>query len=168
MRAILSFAAACKGGGEMAHTNRARVVLGGLLAGLVINIIEFLTHGVILATAWSQAMQALGKPAGGPSTGAIVMFNIMGFALGIASVWVYAAIRPRYGAGPTTAFRAALAVWAIGAVLPNLGTYAIGIFPTRLLAIATVASLVDILIGTLAGAKVYTEQPAQIARAAGA
>ena len=152
----------------MAHTNRAPVVLGGLLAGLVINIVEFLTHGVILATAWSQAMQALGKPAGGPSTGAIVMFNVMGFVLGIASVWVYAAIRSRYGAGPATALRAGIAVWVIGALLPNLGTYALGVFPTRLLAIATVASLIDILIGTVAGAWVYTEQPAQMARAAGA
>jgi hypothetical protein len=152
----------------MAHTNRARVVLGGLLAGLVINVVEFLTHGVILATAWSQAGQALGKPAGGPSTGAIVTFNIMGFVLGILSVWIYAAIRPRYGEGPATALRAGMAVWAIGAVLPNLGTYAMGIFPTRLLAIATIASLVDILVGTLAGAWVYTERPAQIARAAGA
>jgi len=151
----------------MAHTNRARVVLGGLLAGLMINLVQFLIHGVILAAAWSQAMQALGKPAGGPSTGAIVIFNIMGFVLGIASVWVYAAIRPRYGEGPTTALRAGVAVWAIGALLPNLGTFAIGVFPTRLLAIATVASLVDILVGTLAGAWVYTERPVQIGRAVG-
>ena len=152
----------------MAHTNRARVVLGGLLAGLVINVVEFLTHGVVLATAWSQAMQALGKPAGGPSTAAIVIFNIMGFVLGIASVWLYAAIRSRYGAGPATALRAGIAVWVIGALLPNLGTYALGAFPTRLLAIATVASLVDILLGTIAGAWVYTERPAQMARAASA
>jgi hypothetical protein len=152
----------------MAHTNRARVVLGGLLAGLVINVVEFLAHGVILANAWSQAGQALGKPAGGPSTGAIVMFNLMGFVLGIASVWVYAAIRSRYGAGPTTSFRAGVAVWVIGALLPNVGLYAMGIFPTRLLAIATVVSLVDILLGTLAGAWVYTERPVQAARAVGA
>jgi len=36
-----------------------------------------------------------------------------------------------------------------------------------LLAIATVASLVDILVGTLAGAWVYTERPVQIGRAVG-
>jgi len=152
----------------MVHTNRARVVLGGLLAGLVINLIEYLTHGLILANGWSQALQALGKPPGGPSAGAIVIFNILGFVVGIVAVWVYAAIRPRYGAGPTTALRAGLAVWVVGALLPNLGTYAIGIFPTRLLAIATVASFVDLLIGTVAGAWVYQEQAVPSARAAGA
>ena len=45
----------------MAHTNRARVILGGLIAGLVINIVEYITNGVILREAWGQAMQALGK-----------------------------------------------------------------------------------------------------------
>ena len=31
----------------MAHTNRVRVVLGGLLAGVVINIVEYVTNGVV-------------------------------------------------------------------------------------------------------------------------
>jgi integrase/recombinase XerD len=40
----------------------------------VINIVEFITNGVVLREAWSQAMQALGKPAQ-LSAGAIVIFN---------------------------------------------------------------------------------------------
>ena len=32
----------------MAHTNRGRVILGGLLAGVVINFVEFVTNGLIL------------------------------------------------------------------------------------------------------------------------
>jgi hypothetical protein len=39
----------------MAHTNRGRVILGGLLAGLVINIVEFITNGVVLSEAWGDA-----------------------------------------------------------------------------------------------------------------
>jgi hypothetical protein len=35
----------------MAHTNRGRVILGGLLAGLVINIVEYITNGVVLKEA---------------------------------------------------------------------------------------------------------------------
>src|SRR5215475_14778827 len=104
----------------MAHTNRVRVLLGGLLAGLVINIVEFITNGVVLRDAWGRAMQALGKPAQ-LSAGAIVMFNVWGFLLGIGAVWLYAAIRPRYGLGASTAIRAALAAWALAVFLPNLG-----------------------------------------------
>src|SRR5215471_10120295 len=106
----------------MAHTNRGRVILGGLLAGVVINVVEYVTNGIVLREAWGRAMQALGKPAD-LSAGAIVIFNVWGFLLGIAAVWIYAAIRPRYGAGPGTAVRAGLAAWALAVFLANLSNY---------------------------------------------
>src|SRR5512146_2930122 len=89
----------------MANTNRSGVIMGGLLAGVVINIVEFITNGVVLKGAWGQAMQALGKPAT-LSTGMVVMFIIWGFLLAVAAIWLYAAIRTRYGPGPNTAIRA--------------------------------------------------------------
>lgn len=155
----------------MIHTNRVRVILGGLLAGLVINAVEFVTHGVILRDAWEQAMQSLGR-ATAFSASAIVVFNITGFLLGIAAVWIYAAIRTRYGAGANTAIRAGLAAWALAVFLPNLSTFPMGMFPARLLVIATIVSLVEIVLGTIVGAWVYKEeqkkevQPTVINRAA--
>ena len=141
----------------MVHTNRVRVVLGGLLAGVVINIVEYITNGVILKDAWAQAMQALGKPAAF-SAGTIVIFNLWGFLLGIAAVWIYAAIRPRYGAGPSTAIRAGFAAWGFAVFLSNLGMYPMGLFPTRLLVIGSLVALVEIVVATLAGALVYKEE----------
>lgn len=143
----------------MAHTNRVRVILGGLLAGVVINVIEFITNGVVLRQAWGQAMQALGKPAG-ISAGAIVIFNVWGFLLGIGAVWLYAAIRPRYGLGVKTAIRAGLAAWALAVFLSNLSNYPLGLFPARLLAITTLVALVEIVLATVAGAWIYKEGPA--------
>jgi len=131
--------------------------LGGLLAGLVINIVEYITNGVVLREAWGQAMQALGKPAE-LSTAAIVIFNIWGFLLGGAAVWLYAAIRTRYGPGPNTAVRAGLVTWAIAVFFPNLGYYPLGLFPARLLMISSVVSLVELVIATLAGAWLYKER----------
>ena len=141
----------------MAHTNRGRVILGGLLAGVVINVVEFITNGVVLREAWGRAMQALGKPAELPM-GAIVIFNIWGFLLGIATVWLYAAIRPRYGAGPKTAIRAGVVTWAVAVFLANLGNYPLGLFPTRLLVISSVVALVEIVVATLVGAWLYREE----------
>ncbi len=151
----------------MAHTNRGRVIMGGLLAGIVINVVEFITNGVVLKGAWGQAMQALGKPAT-LSTGTVVMFIIWGFLLGIAAVWLYAAIRTRYGPGPNTAFRAGLAAWAIAVFLPNLGNYAMALFPLPLLLDSTIVAVVEIVIATLAGAWVYKEEVAPISRTAAA
>src|SRR5207249_3963498 len=42
------------------------------------------------------------------------MFLAWGFLVGIFAVWLYAAIRPRYGAGPKTALCAGAAVWGLG------------------------------------------------------
>ena len=141
----------------MAHTNRGRVILGGLLAGVVINIVEFITNGLVLRESWGAAMQALGKPAA-LSTGAIVMFNVWGFLLGIAAVWLYAAIRPRYGSGPNTAIRAGLVGWALAVFLPNLGNYPLGLFPMRLLVISTVVALIELPLATIVGAWPYKEE----------
>ena len=141
----------------MAHTNRGRVVLGGLLAGVVINVVEYVTNGVILKDSWGQAMAALGRPAN-ISAGAIVMFNIWGFLLGIAAVWLYAAIRPRYGAGVTTAIRAGVAAWALAVLLANLSNYSLGLFPTGLLVTTSIVALFEIAVATVAGAWLYKEE----------
>jgi len=144
----------------MKHTNRLRVVLGGLLAGVVINLVEYITNGMVLRDSWAQTMQALGKPAE-ISASAIVTFNIWGFLLGIAAVWIYAAIRPRYGAGPATAVRAGLAAWALAVFLSNLSTYALGLFPVWLLVVTAVVALIEVVVATLAGAWVYSEKEAK-------
>jgi len=145
----------------MAHTNRVRVILGGLLAGVVINVVEYLTNGVILKGAWGQVMAALGKPAD-ISAGGIAIFNLWGFLLGIGAVWIYAAIRPRYGAGPGTAVRAGLAAWALAVFLANLGNYPLGVFPARLLVITAVVALFEIVGGTIVGAWLYKEQEGKV------
>jgi len=141
----------------MAHTNRVRVIWGGLLAGVVINVVEYLTNGVILKGAWGQVMTALGKP-GDISAGAIAIFNLWGFLLGIGSVWIYAAIRPRYGAGPGTAVRAGLASWALAVFLANLSNYPLGLFPVRLLVLTAVVALFEIVVATVVGARLYKEE----------
>jgi len=151
----------------MAHTNRGRVILGGLAAGVVINIVEYITNGLALKSAWAQVLQGLGKSAQ-LSAGTIVLFNIGGFLTGIAAVWLYAAIRSRYGAGPNTAIRAAVAAWFLMVFLPNVGNYAVGMFPTRLIVITSLISLVDIVVGTLVGAWLYKEEAAPMARIAAA
>jgi hypothetical protein len=141
----------------MAHTNRGRVILGGLLAGVVINVVEFVTNGVILKDAWGQAMLALQKPAE-PTASQIVMFNVWGFVVGIAAVWFYAAIRPRYGQGVGTAVRAGVAVWVLGYFLSNLSISSLDLFPTRLLVITGIVGLIEVVIATVAGAWIYKEE----------
>ena len=151
----------------MEHTNRGRVVLGGLLAGVVINIVEYVTNGVILKGDWGQAMQALGKSPE-PTTSAIAIYNLWGFLVGIVAVWIYAAIRTRYGAGVGTAVRAGIATWFLAVCLANLANYPSGLFPTRLLVITSVVALFEIVIATIVGAWLYKEEGTPAIRRAAA
>ena len=86
----------------MGKINMGRVVLGGLLAGLILNIGEYLINEVILGKQYSDALAALNRSFP-MSAGSAVFYILLFFALGVFTVWIYAAIRPRYGAGPMTA-----------------------------------------------------------------
>jgi hypothetical protein len=140
----------------MGKINMAKVVVGGLLAGLLINVSEFLFNGVLFAEEMTAAMQALGKPMV-MGTQQMVVWNVYGFVLGILAVWVYAAVRPRFGAGPKTAAIAGVVVWALAYFLPTVGYWNMGLFPTKLLAIGCVWGLAELVVATVAGAWAYKE-----------
>ena len=139
----------------MAKINMGRVILGGLLAGVVINIGEFVLNMAILQKQWDEALKALNRP---PFAGEVVAFFVLlAFALGILAVWMYAAIRPRFGAGPLTAICAGLIVWALASLYPTGGALPMGLFPRHLLLFTVLWELFELPIATLAGAWVYKE-----------
>ena len=77
---------------------------------------------------------------------------------GIVLIWIYAAIRPRFGAGVKTAILAGLAVWVIGSLLPNASfMYVAHLFSRHLAALTTAGALVETLAGAIVGAAIYKE-----------
>lgn len=138
----------------MGKINWARVLLGGLLAGVIINAVEFFMNGVVLGRDWEAAMKALGRTM---SQGALAVFVVWGFLAGISAIWLYAAARPRFGPGAKTAALTGLAFWIFGYALPTLGQWAFGLFPQRLLVIGTLAGLVEVILASVAGAALYKE-----------
>jgi len=88
---------------------------------------------------------------------AILVWILFGFALGIAAVWLYAAIRPRYGAGAGTAARAGVAVWFFQSLLPSVAQLNLALFPSKLVLTATAWGLVELIIATVLGAWLYRE-----------
>jgi len=138
----------------MGKINWVRVLLGGLLAGFIINIFEYVTNGVVLAADWDAAMKALGRHL---SMSAVAVFIVGGFIGGIAAIWLYAAARPRFGAGPKTAALTGFAYWVVGYALPTLGQMPLGLFPKRLLVVGGIVGLVEIIVASLVGAWLYKE-----------
>ena len=137
--------------------NWKRIILGGLVAGLIINMSQGALHEGVLKDTWSTAMQALGKT-GEFSGGQIAMFNVMGFLTGIALVCLYASIRPRYGAGPKTALCAASTVWLLTYMLPTIGQIAMDLWPLGALITTVLWGLVEMIVAGLAGGWLYREQ----------
>lgn len=139
----------------MGKINWGRVVAGGLLAGLVLNVFDFVIHGVLLADQWNAALAALGK---GEMTGSqIAWFVGFDFVLGIATVWLYAAIRPRFGAGPKTAAWAGVFVWFLVGLLFNLAQMPSGLWPSSLLWTSAIVAVVYMPLAAVVGAWPYQE-----------
>jgi hypothetical protein len=139
----------------MNRINFGRVILGGLLAGLLLNIGEFLLNAVVLADQM-KAFNAQHNFAE-PGTSFMIMAVVLTFVLGIVMVLGYASIRPRFGPGVKTALIASLFAW--------FGLYFyMGLFFAVLFGISTgtcimtmVWGLVEYAIATVAGAWLYRE-----------
>ena len=84
------------------------------------------------------------------------------FVAGVFLLWMYAAIRPRFGNGPGTAVKAGLAGWFLAGVLCT-AFMAQGIMPLSIMIITTLVLLVEYPVAVLIGAKFYTEGAAMIA-----
>jgi len=143
----------------MNRINWVKVIIGGLIAGLVINAGEFVLHGLVLGNDWMDAMKALGKanPGSSQMTTSYIMFFGQGFLVGVAGVWLYAAIRPRYGAGPGTAVKAALGAWVLRCVGPSMVQYAFNLYPSKLITVPLVAEIVIMILALVIGAAPYGE-----------
>jgi apolipoprotein N-acyltransferase len=132
-----------------------RVILGGLLAGLVINICEFLVDGLVLGDQWTASLKSMHRPPLGASANAA--FMVWGFLVGVYALWLYASLRPRLGPGPKTAAFAGVAVWILSALLASISAVAMRLFPRRLVAYDLVLTLVEMVAGTVIGAWLYKE-----------
>jgi hypothetical protein len=147
--------------------NYGRVLLGGLVAGVVINIVEGMMNGIVLASQWEEQMKSLNRSAAG-SMKQIAVLNLWGFAAGILTVWLYAAIRPRLGAGPRTAMCAGLFTWAsicgMGTAVPVI----LHVYRLDLGLIGVGYELVEMLTAALLGAYFYKEPSVEAGRSSAA
>ena len=141
----------------MGKINWTRVLIGGLIAGVVGNVLMFAAWALFTRPSLSAALLALGQPLQETGVAAVIMV-VLGFLVMILVIWLYAAIRPRYGAGPRTALVAGIAAGLLFVVFPDIGWgLTLRLIPARVWAVDAVVSLVVIVIATLVGAWAYKE-----------
>jgi hypothetical protein len=140
----------------MGKINWKRVILGGLVAGVIINVVEWVVNGVIFAGDWASVMKALNRSSAF-SPKQIAALNLWGFLTGIATIWLYAAIRPRYGAGAKTAVCAGAAMWFMNYALGGVFPVITHMYPLGLATVTLLIGLAEAIVAGLAGAWLYKE-----------
>jgi len=138
--------------------NTQKVVVGGIAAGIVMIVIDFISNMFILGARLKAESDAF-KPgmADRMMQGPAVITNIvMSLVLGIALVWTYAAIRPRFGPGLKTATYAALLFWILS-LISYAGYLHMGMMSFGLWWSFAFMGLVSFFLSAWAGAKLYSE-----------
>lgn len=128
------------------HVNTKRILLGGLLAGSVITIGEIVRQAIMTSAA---AASGASMPMG--------VFILRGVSLGIFCLLLYAAVRPRLGAGVKTAITVGIVVFLVGTLFPPFGLTMQAFAPARLLLETIIWNAIELPLATLAGAWLYRE-----------
>ena len=141
----------------MEPINWTRVIIGGGVAAVILFIAGFIIHGVILGADWTAWQKAGHMPLALSHGEAIVIWVLVSLINGFTGVWIYAGIRPRYGAGAKTALIAGFMLWLVGGLVAALAEYALGNVPHRIVFVAAIGGLIADLIAIVAGAYFYKE-----------
>ena len=139
--------------------NTGKVVAGGLAAGVVMNILDYLQSTYVIGPRMEPLLNAI-NPAVATnmqSGAAMTYFIIWDLIMGFALVWTYAAMRPRFGAGAGTAMRAGVLLWLVTCYAMYSWTIA-GITDNAFAMLASGLALVVTLVGAYVGAMIYKEE----------
>ncbi len=142
----------------MAGINLKRVIVGGLVAGLVMNVISFVINGIVLAERYA-AMGKAGHLLTEPRLLFMPLYLVFLFAEGIVLAFLYAAARPRFGPGPRTALLVGLAVAFPAAFLPNYTQAAWSAVGRFIPLMWMIDSGLACVAGTLVAGALYREEP---------
>jgi hypothetical protein len=138
--------------------NTNKVLIGGFAAGVVMNVIDFISSTYILGARMKAESDAF-KPGMSDqmmSGTTMVSYIVMDLVLGILLVWTYAAMRPRFGPGMRTATYVAVLFWILGGIFLS-GYLHMGIMSSGLWWSFAIVGLVNFLVSAWVGAKLYSE-----------
>ena len=122
--------------------NLTGIINGGLLAGLLINVGEF-------------ALNMFVVPMPAEAAGSLAFWVVYAFLLGLLVAYMYALVRPRWGAGPKTAACAGIMVWILHNLLPTAGAVNMGMF--ELPVVGLVWSFAEMAVAGVLAGTLYSE-----------
>ncbi|MGH9385213.1 MAG: hypothetical protein ACRD2N_13100 [Vicinamibacterales bacterium] len=139
----------------MGQINVGGVVKGGLAAGLIMNISQTILNVPVAGAQMEAELAARNLPPVGGAAIALFVFEM--FVIGIVTVWLYAAMRPRFGPGPKTAILSGVVVWALCYLYAGIAFGVLGVTSMGLVVLGVVWGLVEMIIASAVGGYLYSE-----------
>jgi hypothetical protein len=139
----------------MGGINFNRVLLGGLVAGLIAWLIEGASSAFYMADmetilkAHNLSMEM--------SVSMAITSAILSMIGGFVSIFFYAAASTRLGSGTKTALIIGSMMWLGGYLLSLIGFQMLGLFPNSMLAMWGAIGFVELNLATVVGAKLYKD-----------
>lgn len=139
--------------------NTSKVVVGGIAASVVNLALGFVLFQVMLGARFAAEMEAA-MPGSMAKMNENMALSFVGPVVnGFLVAWLYAAMRPRFGAGMKTAVFAALPVWLCGVAF-YLDDISIGMMSWSTYTIASLAALVMTIVAASVAGLLYKEEGA--------
>jgi len=136
--------------------NSAKVLLGGVVAGIVLNGFDYFSNEYVTADAWQVVVQSRNiDPALMMGQSAFITLIVADMLLGLLLVWTYAAMRPRLGPGAGTAMASTMTIFL--SVTTILATFGGWFIPWDLFMKQAGISFVAFIAAGLTGGYLYTE-----------
>ena len=137
----------------MGKINIGKLIVGGIAAGVVLNIGDYVINELILKESFAAVMTARNVA---PESMNLATLVVLDFAMALLLVFTYAAIRTRFGAGPKTAIVAGLIVVMIANVQAAYFV-GMGMFTWDVWMPAAALSTGNVVIASLVGGALYSE-----------
>ncbi len=145
----------------MSGINYPRVALAAAVAAVAFVVLEVVIEGlarllfqVSEAELWQRSFGAIPEGAQFQWVNVLILVGVC-----LLLMWLYAALRPRFGAGAKSALVAAAFLWLF-VLLLWVNFVNLGVFPWEIVGLSLLFNLFEIPGAAIAGASVYRERPA--------
>lgn len=134
--------------------NFKSVLISGFISGVVI-----LVSGLGMIPLVGNQMDVVLESRSLPplSNGAMAYFAIMSILLGVAMVWTYAFVQSSYRSKLKVAITISIIIWFLTYFWSNAALVVYGFIPFKLAAIGTAWGLLELILASIIGSKLYKE-----------
>jgi hypothetical protein len=129
-----------------------RLIVSGLLAGLVVNLVDVPNSAILVSPGWTSFLAEHGITMNVPLVS--TFYVLLHFAYGVGIIFTYRVFRSQFGPGPRTALLATLLLLGLHRAF-GLGMVVMGTMPLSIYLQFSASMVVGSILGGLLGARVH-------------